>query len=227
MSKCPRWTATITSIDSDRKRATAAHKNFDRLEMLNKNRVKYMKKPAYVSDKLITDEEWLKVNRRTRLLFIARSQVDLKVREHGNNAGKEVEEYQKSVRLKKGQPWCTAFIYWCALEAGYLKHELPDHPQSAYGWYQWAKAKGLLVPLTDGPKRGDIGVYADKKPGKDWQGHGFAIAGYAGMSISVLRTLEGNTDLTGDREGDGVYEQRRSVDSIVHHTIHAFIRLAD
>jgi hypothetical protein len=55
---------------------------------------------------------------RKQLLAIAQNQVG--VRElTGNNDGKQIKEYLKSVGLKEGYPWCVAFVVWCHLQISY------------------------------------------------------------------------------------------------------------
>lgn len=68
---------------------------------------------------------------REELTELALSQVG--VRElTGNNDGKQVERYLRSVGLKKGQPWCAAFMAWLHNERG-----IPN-PESAWSpdWFR-------------------------------------------------------------------------------------------
>jgi len=55
---------------------------------------------------------------RQQLLEVAESQVG--VRElTGNNDGKQIKAYLKSVGLKEGYAWCVAFVVWCHLQISY------------------------------------------------------------------------------------------------------------
>jgi len=64
---------------------------------------------------------------RKQLLKIAESQVG--VRElTGNNDGKQIKAYLKSVGLKEGYPWCVAFVVWCHLQISY------DFPIPVTAW---------------------------------------------------------------------------------------------
>ena len=64
---------------------------------------------------------------RKQLLDITESQVG--VRElTGNNDGKQIKAYLKSVGLKEGSPWCAAFVVWCHLQISY------DFPIPATAW---------------------------------------------------------------------------------------------
>ena len=52
---------------------------------------------------------------RKQLLEIAESQIGIRELT-GNNDGKEIEAYLKSVNLGKGYAWCVAFVVWCHLQ---------------------------------------------------------------------------------------------------------------
>ncbi len=161
------------------------------------------------------------------------------VREHGFNAGPEVEKYLRYVNLGRGQPWCAAFICWVYGQAGV------DNPRS--GWtpdlfreknviWRRAESKKLkakskkqyraasiryqdeisLVPMSfhpttnnRQPTTGDI--FALFFPEKNRIAH----AGFIDQwDDTWLITVEGNTNLSGSREGDGVYRKRRLVRSV-------------
>jgi len=177
------------------------------------------------------------------------------IREQGINSGPQVEKYLNYVHLKKGQPWCAAFICWVFGQAGI------ENPCS--GWSPdlfkgnkliWdraesrkLKAKSLTVesgtnlpagqagsqdPIAIGsrhsriayiyppsqttgnrqqttPKTGDIfGLFF---PDKNRIAHAGFIDQWDG---TWLITVEGNTNVSGGREGDGVYRKRRLVKSV-------------
>lgn len=149
----------------------------------------------------------------------------LGVREHGFNAGREVEEYLRYVNLGKGQPWCAAFICWVYGQA--------DIPNPRSGWspdlfkanyviwnrgkeYQVSRIRYFsgpgpahLTPDNPQPDTGDIfGIFFPEK-GR------IAHAGFIDRwDETWLVTVEGNTNLSGSPEGDGVYRKRRLVRSI-------------
>ena len=54
------------------------------------------------------------------LLPIALGEMEVRERS-GNNDGPKVEAYLAAAGLKKGQPWCAAFVSWVYQQAGYLK----------------------------------------------------------------------------------------------------------
>lgn len=143
---------------------------------------------------------------------------ELGVRELGVNAGKQVEKYLSYVNLNRGQPWCAAFICWVYGQAGV------DHPRS--GWTPdlfplskiiWSKTsiyparqiRGSAPPVGYPPDTGDI--FALFFPEKNRIAH----AGFIDQwKDPWLITVEGNTNSSGSREGDGVYRKRRLVKSV-------------
>lgn len=146
---------------------------------------------------------------RNQVKYTYDAQVGVRERS-GNNDGKKVEEYLGYVHLKKGQPWCAAFVCWTFGQTGI------KNPRS--GWSPtlfpenkviWQRAR--LQPATHNiqPKQGDVfGLYFPEKKRiahvgfiDEW-GDKFAI------------TVEGNTNLAGSREGDGVYRKRRLTSSL-------------
>lgn len=136
---------------------------------------------------------------RARLVTIALH--ELAVRElTGHNDGKRVEEYLSSVGLKKGEPWCAAFISWVFYKEGFAK------PRS--GW-----CPDLFPPsrLARSALPGDVlGIYFEEYKRIAHVGLVEKIEGKWCLSI------EGNTSITGSRDGDGVYRRRRLLKTIAH-----------
>lgn len=163
------------------------------------------------------------------------------IRELGINTGPQVEEYLRYVHLKKGQPWCAAFICWVYGQAGIenprsgwspdlfpvpkiiwskagiwsaepgTKIQEPRHSRIAYT-YPTRQTTGNRQPdsyqvIT--PGTGDIfGLFFTEKKR-------IAHAGFVDQWDGTwLITVEGNTNVSGGREGDGVYRKRRLVKSV-------------
>lgn len=141
---------------------------------------------------------------------------ELGVREKsGRNDGKRVEEYLKAVGLRKGEPWCAAFICWVFDQAGITN----PHTGWAASLFPkdkviWRRSRMLksgreLEKENHLPQTGDVfGIwFPDKKR--------IAHAGFVdSWSGSWLITVEGNTNKAGSRDGDGVYRKRRLVQSV-------------
>jgi hypothetical protein len=115
----------------------------------------------------------------------------------GRNDGKQVEAYLKTVNLGKGYPWCAAFVKWNLLNAGYNQANVINGMALSCN----VKSRWVTEPVT-----GDVFTlyYAKLKR----IGH----TGFFDKRInsSIYRSVEGNTNEAGSREGDGVYRKYRS-----------------
>lgn len=123
----------------------------------------------------------------------------------GNNDGRAVEMYLRSVGLGKGYSWCAAFVHW-SLDSGGLRNPITAWSPTAHNptnpvWFQ--------QKLKKEPLPGDVFTiwFASKKR--------IAHTGFFNRRInnSVFETVEGNTSEEGSREGDGVYKRRRSLNA--------------
>ncbi len=124
------------------------------------------------------------------------------VREVGeSNRGLQVEQYLQSVGLGSGYPWCGAFVSWCYQNAGI------DAPIS--GWVpSFALKKNRIYErgkfLKQKPQIGDVFMIWYTKLKRP------AHIGFVDRwGEKWITTVEGNTNLNGSREGDGVYRKRR------------------
>jgi len=131
-------------------------------------------------------------HQRTALVQAAENEVGVREKT-GNNDGIRVEEYLATVGLKKPEPWCAAFVCWVYAKEGFAK------PRSG-----WSPDLFPLSRLARSALPGNIlGIYfPDKK----------RIA-HVGIIIKekddFIYSVEGNTDVAGSREGDGVYLRQR------------------
>jgi hypothetical protein len=133
----------------------------------------------------------------------------------GENHGKWVEVYLRSVGLGPGAPWCAAFVHYRLVEAAReLGSRLPaDFPSSGYcpDYEAWAKRHGVWLPNSFQPLRGDLCLFYF--PAKQRVAH-------MGIVVKPLRTgfrtVEGNTgpDRAVNTEGDGVYRKLRRAGSL-------------
>lgn len=154
------------------------------------------------------------------------SQIGIK--ESGQNSGPQVEQYLSYVNLPKGNPWCAAFVCWVYGQAGVANPRTgwspALFPASKLIWSRKSKPlSGTALPYppqltTDNrqpatvnsqPATGDVfGIYFPEK-GR------IAHVGFIDTrEESWLITVEGNTNPSGAREGDGVYRKRRLIRSI-------------
>ncbi|MDQ7949495.1 MAG: peptidoglycan-binding protein [Pedobacter sp.] len=122
------------------------------------------------------------------------AQSQLGVRElTGRNDGLAVEAYLRYTGLGKGNPWCAAFVSWVYAQGGFARPRTAWSP-ALFPQNRCVKqiGKGLVYGLYDGHK-GRIAHC------------GIATNGDGDWVVGI----EGNTNLAGSAEGDGVYLKRR------------------
>jgi peptidoglycan hydrolase-like protein with peptidoglycan-binding domain len=151
------------------------------------------------------------------LVDVATQQLVKDIRETSKNQGPEIAKFWTATSYPTGyanrEPYCAAFVCWLVREAVAGRTVAFSLPKSAlaYDLEPWARAnaaKGVSVVKT--PKAGDLFTLATAS-------HCGLVVGVSG---STVITIEGNTDGTGGREGDGVYKRSRPIS-----TIRQFIRI--
>ena len=138
----------------------------------------------------------------------------------GRNDGQQVEAYLRYTGLGKGHAWCAAFVCWVLGQAGV------ENPKTAWAASLFSydklvrpRAKVLTTsnsqrtttnsPTTHNLQRATIfGLYF---PSLKRIAHCGFIDVWGDKEVI---TVEGNTNDTGSREGDGVYRKRRPVKSL-------------
>ena len=124
----------------------------------------------------------------------------------GKNDGKEVESYLLFSNLKKGDPWCAAFLY-TGFHTSVDSFHVLTHPGFSPSWFRfpvtlvysrsWKKSDfvsqpgqviGLWIPAKNRIGHVEVVVYEDK---------------------NNYYTIGGNTNQAGSDEGDGVYKKIR------------------
>lgn len=136
----------------------------------------------------------------------------LQVREEGDNRGEMVEAFQREAEINPGAPWCAAFVNWCAKQAASVKgvhSPLEDVPLEGYvqSYVEYGRDQGWIVEEPEAI--GDLFClwYPWLNDGEGRYGHiGFVYE----VGSPTFRTIEGNTNKDGSREGDGVYVRSRS-----------------
>ncbi|WP_256010290.1 CHAP domain-containing protein [Desertivirga xinjiangensis] len=127
----------------------------------------------------------------------------------GKNDGDRVETYLRYVHLKASNPWCAAFVCWGLGQAGI--------PNPGSGWSPdllpnskviWQRRRSLMKQGKT-PEAGDVfGIWF---PEKGRVAHVGFVDEWSGK---YLVTVEGNTNVSGGIEGDGVYRRRRMISSV-------------
>lgn len=143
-----------------------------------------------------------------RLVFGLAAESCVGIREvGGNNMGPMVELIQSTVGRAEGEPWCLAFVQTCIayaeLKTGIKSPVIPSEhcrttwehtPKSARVQYR-PNRYALVFWGYDGSSSGHVGIYLEG-----------SFKHNKGVSF---RSIEGNTNSDGAREGDGVYYKNR------------------
>ncbi|SLM47433.1 Peptidoglycan-binding domain 1 protein [Nitrospira japonica] len=145
-------------------------------------------------------------------LNIAASQVGVMEDPAGSNRGPQVDEYIRSVRLDPSAgsyPWCAAFVYW-SFERAAARVGIANPVVCTAGvldhWKKAAKAGARLIlpeELLDDLSLLKPGLIFTMSTGGG-NGHMGLVEGFRD---DRLITIEGNTNLSGGREGIGVFRR--------------------
>ncbi|WP_267436299.1 CHAP domain-containing protein [Erwinia psidii] len=131
----------------------------------------------------------------SKLIDIASSQTGVSEKPRGSNSGPEVMRYLKTVGINFPAAWCAAFVVWCHPEAG-----ITGISRTGGVLDMWNRSKEYRVTS---PQPGDVMII-------DF-GEG---VGHTGIVLSVdgdvIKTIEGNTNESGGREGYAVFSKTRS-----------------
>ena len=148
-----------------------------------------------------------------KMVTLAREQIGVSEVD-GTNCGPMVDTYKAATWLDpdKGWPWCAAFICWLVKEAIEKEDVKFERQRTAGAWdfENWAKKYAtngvdLRKPTNEDIKAGDIIVFT-------FSHIGLAVADVD--SSGYVKTIEGNTNGEGSREGGAVLEKNRHVSKI-------------
>jgi hypothetical protein len=134
---------------------------------------------------------------REKLLRIAKNELGTR-EASGQNDGPKVAAYLHYVSFRQGNPWCAAFVSWVFGQAGY------PAPRTAWSpaLFPESKRRKKIAPAMV------FGIYFNNLKR-------IAHCGLVeGQDGDWLLTIEGNTNMAGSREGDGVYRKRRPLKTI-------------
>lgn len=127
------------------------------------------------------------------------SQVGIREKTN-NNDGREVEMYLASAGLKKGNPWCAAFVTWTYKQSG-VKAMVSGYSPA------WFPSSKVIWKNNKGQSPAQADVFGLWFANKGRVAHVGFIDAWKDGDYAV--TVEGNTNEGGSREGDGVYRKRR------------------
>lgn len=124
-----------------------------------------------------------------------------------NNTGPEVNRILQAVGLDPGNPWCISTPACYLIDSGVNRDKLPDLAGLVHGlsgsWADWAHKEHRVIVK---PKRFCVGLIFHGPR----SGHGVVLVG-PGKKPGDWRTLEGNSNDDGSREGYEICRLERSV----------------
>jgi lysozyme family protein len=154
------------------------------------------------------------------VLAVAAAEVGVREDPLGSNRGPRVDEYIRAAGLDPTQgsfAWCMCFVYWCFDQAARDAGIANPVPRSAGVKVAWARSQELPAPVrvvTAEAARRRLDLV---QPGMAFFLDTGGGTGHCGLVVANLNgdleTIEGNTtDISGSREGIGVFRRnRRSV----------------
>jgi len=117
----------------------------------------------------------------------------------GKNDGPWVEAIQRTTGNKKGDPWCASFVNW-VLDIAYRDMNPLPATASCDVLLEYARKNQLL---TSAPQPGDVFLVMRTK--NDAIHTGIVTE----VKADTVKTIEGNTNREGAREGNGVWARER------------------
>lgn len=127
--------------------------------------------------------------------FVEFAEAELALADSGNEEAKYGYKYQEAGGLSvgnnssEGDPWCCAFVYYCADQVGYIGGCFGSYTASCAESWSYFSGQGLTHLASSGyvPERGDLIYY---KYGGDGINHIGIVQSCDGSSVT---TIEGNT----------------------------------
>jgi hypothetical protein len=116
----------------------------------------------------------------------------------------------KKAGQKDGEAWCAYFVEGVFVEAYPERAEQFSRLFSASAVKTFDNFKNAKFTTGRKPKVGDIVIWQRYKDGKaTWQGHAGLVSQI--INENTFKSIEGNTNSAGSREGDSVQEKTRTM----------------
>lgn len=152
------------------------------------------------------------------------------VREIAPNRSREIDKFNLDAGVQKGSNWCLSFIYSMAKRVSNTLKIRNPLPRTGACWKMLREAKrygnDLRIVRTRNAgdlQKGDIGIIrkgggSEREIGKQWEGHAYLVA--IPTAGRIAKTVEGNTNTDGSRNGNRVAKRTRDIAKTL-----AFIRV--
>jgi hypothetical protein len=152
---------------------------------------------------------------REQALIIAAKEVGVTEQPKGSNSGPRVNQYLKAVGLNPGYAWCQAFVYWCYAEAAKTLNVCNAVPKTAGVldcWNRTAAARKINPLLANGNPGLILPGYQMILRHSATTGHTCLVEGVERTRAGIIiKTIEGNTNADGSREGYAVCRRQRKL----------------
>lgn len=147
-------------------------------------------------------------------LLVALDELAEGVREETPNDSPAIRQYLQEANIAEPAPWCAAFVNWCAKQAAVKKgveSPLEAVELEAYvpSYRQHGEAQGWVVPASE-VAPGDLFLLYHRTKGR-YAHIGFVHRPPSGSTGRTYKTVEGNTNEEGLREGVAVMARQRTV----------------
>ncbi len=147
------------------------------------------------------------------LIATAKKEIGVTEKPLGSNGGTQVEAYLASVNLSKGNPWCAAFVYYCAQKAAAKLSKTNPLVKTGHCLTHWNNTAGKKVIMSDAVNNNGL-----IKVGSIFIMSFGGGRGHTGIVTKVdagyIETIEGNSNNNGSREGIAVVTLRRKINSV-------------
>lgn len=142
-----------------------------------------------------------------RAEFVSHVEQQVGIREEtGNNDGPEVKRFLNYVNLSEGYAWCAAFVCCMHGDFGF------DNPKSAWVPDLFKNKSHIIWENTHSEWRKGMNVFRPGSIYAIWFASKNRVAHtgiVTGWDEDYIYAIDGNTNVQGSREGDGVYRKKR------------------
>lgn len=132
----------------------------------------------------------------------------------GRNRSPFIDKINLRVGAPLGSPWCASFVSWAFAQSDDADGHKAPGSAGSQTWKAWAKKHGRW--FTDPQKLLECkgALFGWTNPGGR-TGHLGFVSGRLTVDgkVTAISTVEGNSNMAGSREGDGVVANRRDLKS--------------
>lgn len=161
-----------------------------------------------------SDAQFSALPAHERAILFAASQDGVQEVPKGSNWGPVVRAYLKMAGIIGPAFWCAAFVYWCYRMAGVKASKLPRNPAAVASWIDWAKREGRVHSMPQ-PR----GLFYLRHSG------GRHIGFVPNATLGFFKTIEGNSNSDGSRNGYEVARNERNLERFRRNLEWGFINM--